>query len=181
MQIVEASVCRLEPQTAAHAEEMFILLCDPAIYEFENAPPSSQAWLHERYTRLEARRSPDGTQTWLNWVVRLPGGKLAGYVQATVIRPGVSVIAYELASRFWRQGIGQSAVTAMLAELQLNYGVTTFAAVLKAANYRSLGLLRSLGFQPASIAQALEFGPEHDEAVLIKPGPAAQEDRGGEL
>ena len=31
----------LEPQVAAHADEMFIVLSDPAIYEFENAPPGS--------------------------------------------------------------------------------------------------------------------------------------------
>jgi hypothetical protein len=74
----------LEPQTVAHAEEMFEVLSDPAIYEFENEPPESLEWLRERYRKLETRRSADGTQHWLNWVIRLPTSELAGYVQATV-------------------------------------------------------------------------------------------------
>ena len=49
-----------------------------------------------------------------------------------------------------------------------NYEVRLFAAVLKSANYRSLGLLRSLGFQPASRQQMVEFGAEPDEAGMVK-------------
>jgi hypothetical protein len=52
----------------------------------------------ERYATLERRASPDGRQTWLNRAVRLPSGDLAGYVQATVLRAGAALIAYELAS-----------------------------------------------------------------------------------
>ena len=50
----------LEPQVAAHAREMFEILSDPAIYEFENAPPESESRLAERYARLETRLSNDG-------------------------------------------------------------------------------------------------------------------------
>jgi len=148
---------------------MFSVLSDPAIYEFENEPPPSEPWLEERYARLERRASSDGSQVWLNWVLRLPGGDLAGYVQATVLRSGAALVAYELASRHWRKGIGSSAVSAMLEELRTNYGVLLFVAVLKAANGRSLGLLRSLGFQPASAQQLVEFGAAPDEAVMVKP------------
>ena len=90
----------LEPQIAAHADEMFAVLSDPAIYEFENAPPASVEWLRQRFTRLETRRSADGSEHWLNWVVRLPSSGLVGYVQATVSAGGNAAIAYELASRF---------------------------------------------------------------------------------
>ena len=64
----------LEPQTAAHAEQMFVVLNDPAIYEYEDKPPPSLEleWLRERFARLESRRSGDGRQQWLNWVIRLP-------------------------------------------------------------------------------------------------------------
>jgi [ribosomal protein S5]-alanine N-acetyltransferase len=158
----------------AHAHEMFGLLCDPAIYEFENEPPPSEAWLEKRYALLESRTSSNGTETWLNWVIRLPSGELAGYVQATVLRSGASLVAYELASRFWRQGIASSAVAAMMQELQANYGVRAFVAVLKGANYRSLGLLRSLGFKPASPEQFVEFGAEPDEVVMVKTAAPAE-------
>jgi hypothetical protein len=104
MRTLTAAQCILEPLVAAHAREMFAVLSDPAIYEFENQAPPSEAWLAERYGRLERRSSADGSQTWLNWVVRLPSSELAGYVQATVFRSGAALIAYELASRHWRKG-----------------------------------------------------------------------------
>jgi len=174
MRIIRATKCILEPQVAAHAREMFAVLSDEAIYEFENEPPQSETWLSERYAQLESRESADGTQLWLNWVVRLASGELAGYVQATVLQSGTALVAYELGSRFWRKGIGSSAVSAMLDELHSGYGVHRFVAVLKGANYRSLGLLRSLGFESASQQQALDFDPEPDEVVMIKSGAQAQ-------
>jgi [ribosomal protein S5]-alanine N-acetyltransferase len=137
----------LEPQVAAHAAEMFVVLSDPAIYEFENAPPKSEAWLAERFGKLESRVSPDGAERWLNWVIRVPNGELAGYVQATIVQGRTAHIAYELASKFWRQGIGSAAVSGMLEELAASYGVCTCAATLKERNFRSLALLESLGFE----------------------------------
>jgi [ribosomal protein S5]-alanine N-acetyltransferase len=162
------SRCTLEPLVAAHAHDMFTVLSDPAIYEFENEPPISEEWLTRRYERLEQRRSPDGQETWLNWVVRLPDGELAGGVQATVLPSGAACVAYELGSLFWRQGIGSSAVTAMLAELHSEYGVNTFVAALKSANVRSLGLLRGLGFSLVHEQHVAELRRESDELVMIK-------------
>jgi hypothetical protein len=40
MQAIATAGLTLEPQVAAHADEMFGVLSDPAIYEHENAPPS---------------------------------------------------------------------------------------------------------------------------------------------
>jgi ribosomal-protein-alanine N-acetyltransferase len=169
MRVISAPPLRLEPLTVAHAHEMFSVLSDPAIYEFENEPSSSEEALSRRYAVLEGRRSRDGTQTWLNWVVRLESGELGGYVQATVFRSGAALVAYELASRHWRQGIGSTAVAAMLAELRMNYAVDLFVAVLKARNYRSVALLQKLGFEPASTEQSSLFGAEADELVMVKP------------
>src|SRR5919109_5115976 len=84
MRTIEAARLTLEPQTASHAVEMFDVLSDPAIYAYENSPPRSLEWLRTRFEKLESRRSPDGMQRWLNWVVRLKTGALVGYVQATV-------------------------------------------------------------------------------------------------
>ena len=85
MRIVVATGCMLKPLRETHAREMLSVLSDPAIYEFENQPPSSGAWLTRRFERLEGRCSEDGTELWLNWIVRLAGGEPAGYVQATVL------------------------------------------------------------------------------------------------
>jgi RimJ/RimL family protein N-acetyltransferase len=168
MRTLFAAGCTLEPLTAAHAGEMFQVLRDPAIYEFENEPPPDEQWLRARYQRLERRGPPSGTERWLNWVIRLDHGELAGYVQATVRRNGTSLVAYELGSRYWRRGIATAAVRAMLMELADHYDVRTFVAVLKARNDRSMGLLRKLGFVAASTGVLLEYRDEPDEIVMVK-------------
>ena len=167
--IVTASGITLEPQTAAHAAEMFPVLCDPAIYEHEGEPPESTPWLQARYQRLESRRSPDGREAWLNWVVRVPGSGLAGYVQATIGDDGVATIAYALASRHWGQGVARRAVEAMMAELEATHGARSFAAVLKRANHRSMRLLERLGFVAGSEQAHRDAGVDADEAFMQKP------------
>jgi ribosomal-protein-alanine N-acetyltransferase len=147
---------------------MFAVLSDPAIYEHENEPPASVDWLRNRFERLESRSSPDGTQQWLNWVIRLPGGALAGYVQATVHGDAHAAIAYVLAGRHWGKGIASQAVQAMIGELGTRYGVRRLTAVLKASNVRSLRLLERLGFVPASQQQFIESGAEPEELLMVR-------------
>src|SRR5689334_23661391 len=107
----------LEPQLAAHARQMFALLQDPAIYRYENEAPPSVQWLEERFRRLETRVSADGREQWLNWVVRLRGGGLIGFVQATIREDRSASIAYVFGSAHWGRGYGSEAVNAMLGEL----------------------------------------------------------------
>ncbi len=152
MRMIATARLVLEPQMAAHAAAMFDVLSDPSIYIFENEPPRSLEWLSQRYARLESRTSGDGSETWLNWVIRLHDGPLIGYVQATLAEARHASIAYELASAHWHQGLGSEAVAAMLAELAAAYGVDRCSAVLKRANLRSQRLLERLGFTPASRA-----------------------------
>ena len=173
MKTIVTSRCILEPQVAAHAREMFAVLNDPAIYEFENSPPVSEHWLHERYRRLESRGSNDGAEKWLNWIIRVPTGEAVGFVQATILHDGTSLVAYELNSHYWRQGIGSSALLAMLAELHAQYAVQKCVAILKARNYRSLSLLLKLGFSEADQDQTTHYRDEQDEVVMVKALAAA--------
>lgn len=166
MRTLDASPYRLEPLVAAHAPQMFAVLSDPAIYEFENAPPVSEELLAQRYQRLESRGPADRSELWLNWAIRLPDNELAGYVQATVLTDGTALVAYELNSRYWRQGIATCSVQAVLDALHEQYGVSHCFAVLKAKNFRSEGLLRKLGFAPASAAQIQQY---RDEMVVVRP------------
>ena len=147
MRAIEAAGVTLEPQTAAHADEMFVVLSDPAIYEYENQPPPSLEWLRARFAKLESRQSPDGAQRWLNWVIRLSTSELIGYVQATVYAEHRADIAYELGSAYWGRGFAQRAVQAMLDELAARYQVREASAVFKRENHRSMRLLQRLGFE----------------------------------
>ena len=168
MRVLEGAAVRLEPQVASHAAGMFEVLSDPAIYAHENEPPESAQWLRERFTRLETRKSSDGTQHWLNWVVFLPPSAPIGYVQATVYPSRRATIAYVLNSRYWGRGLATAAVDLMIAELQARYGVRSLSAVLKRTNERSRRLLERMGFVPASEAQRAHIGVEADEILLVR-------------
>lgn len=171
MNTLIAGTLTLEPQTAAHAAEMFVVLADPAIYEYENEPPQSLEGLRERFAELESRRSPNGREQWLNWVIRLPDGRLAGYVQATVHADGHASIAYELNSAFWGQGLARRSVEAMIDELAAYYGVHCVTAVLKQVNRRSLRLLQRLGFAPGRGERLARADIEKDEFFMVRELP----------
>ena len=166
MRIIKTASLTLEPQTITHADEMFIVLNDPAIYAFENAPPQSLEWLRTRFAKLESRQSPDGQEQWLNWVARLPTTQLIGYVQATVRPNGCAAIAYVFSSTYWGRGLAREAVDAMMAELGAQYQVRTFTAELKRENLRSVRLLERLGFLLASSAEHVEQEVAPDEMLM---------------
>ena len=168
MRTLRSGLLTLEPQMASHAEEMFGVLSDPAIYEYENAPPASVEALRARYARLESRRSGDGRERWLNWVIRMDGVGLIGYVQATVHANGSAGIAYEMASAHWGRGHARRATEAMIEELADHYGVTMLFAVAKERNFRSLRLLQHLGFSRAGPELFAAGGVEPDETLMVR-------------
>jgi [ribosomal protein S5]-alanine N-acetyltransferase len=166
MRTLEIGNLVLEPQTALHADEMFVVLCDPAIYEYENEPPASPDWLRTRFARLETRQSADGREQWLNWVVRLRGSALIGYVQATIGNDGHASIAYIFPSAYWGRGYASQAVDTMMAELALHHGVRRFFATFKRENQRSRRLLERLGFALAAPEWHVEHDVEPDEVLM---------------
>ncbi|HMG60147.1 MAG TPA: GNAT family N-acetyltransferase [Burkholderiales bacterium] len=168
MRMIETTSLTLEPQTAAHAEEMFAVLSDPAIYEYENEPPPSLEWLRTRFTKLESRLSANGREQWLNWVVRLPTSELIGYVQATVHPNDRAAIAYELSSAYWGRGLARQAVQAMISELVEHYQVHSLSTVLKRENLRSMRLLERLGFSLASPEQHMKHQVEPGELLMVR-------------
>lgn len=147
MRTLQAGELVLEPQTAAHAAEMFPLLADPQMSRYlDTDPPSNLAWLTTRFAKLETRLSADGREHWLNWVIRAPQHGLAGYVQATVYTDGSADIAYELGRPFWGRGWASRSTLAMLHELADTYAVRRAFATVDARNLRSVHLLERLAF-----------------------------------
>ncbi|MEY9991562.1 RimJ/RimL family protein N-acetyltransferase [Streptomyces sp. V4I8] len=74
----------LLPLRVEHAEEMAVVLSDPALHTFIGGAPLSPADLRARYERLVAG-SPDPAVSWCNWVLRLRAeARLVGTVQATI-------------------------------------------------------------------------------------------------
>lgn len=166
MQIIRTTNLTLEPQLAAHAEAMFAVLSDPAIYTYENAPPASVEWLRARFAKLESRRSADGDEQWLNWVVRCHSSELIGFVQATVSANHSATIAYVFASSHWGRGLASEAVKAMIAELVANFRVRHLSAILKRDNQRSMRMLERLSFVLASPEEHVSANIEADEQLM---------------
>ena len=173
MRTLSAPGLILEPQCAGHADEMFAVLHDSALFTYlDEAPPTSAGVLRERFARLESRRSADGREQWLNWAIRLDTGELAGFVQATVCEGGLAWIAFLIGRGFWGQGIAQHATRAVLDEGWQRYAVTHWLATADQRNQRSIRLLTRLGFTQAPPA----LRAEHDVAdtdVLVRLTPLA--------
>ena len=168
MQTIQTEQLTLEPQVATHAEAMFIVLSDPALYEYENQAPLSVEGLRERFLALESRHSRDGSQQWLNWVIRLPTSELIGVVQATLYPDGRAAIAYELHSAYWGRGLASESVRAVIAHLAVHYPVQSLSAVLKKENLRSMKLLQRLNFTLATPSQHAQLEVERDEFLMLR-------------
>src|SRR5690242_3505133 len=141
----------LEPQVAAHAAELYAILDDAGLYICtDDKGPASLEALTERLRGLESRTSPDGTERWLNWVVRNAVNLVVGYVQATVRPRGEAEIAYVFGRSYWGRGFATRACALMLEALMDDYAVTQATATLDPQNAASLALLRRLGFSSLS-------------------------------
>lgn len=166
-----APVLRLEPIAPTHAGELFGGLSDPELYRFvAESPPASVAALRSRYEKLATRRSPDGSETWLNWAIWSREERAyLGYVQATVGRRGVAEVAYVLFRAYWRRGYARAAVAQMIALVEKEHHVTTFWANVDSRNVASRALLTALGFDCVGIRRDAEWidGQPSDEAVYV--------------
>lgn len=162
-------VLHLEALVPAHADEMFDVLADPAIYEFiEDDTPASPEALRKRYTVLATRRSPDRTQLWLNWIVRDASGHVLGYVQATLMTPGTAWVAYAFASRHWGRGVARQAVRQMIRLLMTEHEVVRLLAAVDQRNARSLRLLERLGFSTLPLEEQLLRGVSPGHVMLSR-------------
>jgi [ribosomal protein S5]-alanine N-acetyltransferase len=159
---------------------MFPLLSDPRLYEHvpQDPPPSPErlAW---RYGLLASRRSPEGDEVWLNWVLRRrESGDCIGSLQVTLYGDASAYLAYELGSGFWRQGFASEAGAAVLQSLRADFGVQRVVAEVDTLNTASMRLLERLGFTRTALRRDADVfkGRSSDEAryekQLAAPGPA---------
>jgi len=149
---------RLEPQREQHAEALFPLLADPRLYEHVPLePPASLPALRERLACLGARRSPDGSELWLNWVmVEARSGQCVGRVQATVRADRPVYLAYEVFPPHWRRGYAAEGCACAMRWLIEQLHVDGFVAEVDSLNAASLRLLERLGFERTAFRAAAD-------------------------
>ncbi len=115
------STDRLEliPLERKQAENLFSVLSDATLYQYTgDDPPASVAELRVRFAHLEARRSPDGAELWLNWVLsETATGMSVGWVQATVTARYADV-AWVVGTRWQRRGYATEAARALMTWLR---------------------------------------------------------------
>jgi [ribosomal protein S5]-alanine N-acetyltransferase len=120
----------LEPLLPEHAALLFEGLADERLYRFipQNAPESVET-LEARYRRLSSRRSPDGSQVWLTFAMRLRERAIyLGTLEVTVFPDRSAYLAYTVFVPFWRQGYAREGSARMLRHLVEDHGVRVVTA-----------------------------------------------------
>ena len=168
--MIKTKRLRLEPVTPAHAEAMFEVLSDERIYTYlPTSPPASLDALRDSYEFLARGESPDGHESWLNWIlVSSESGRALGYFQATVREPESCLIAYVLNPAHWGKGHAREASVALIRHLFERYDVPSVEAHIDTRNEPSLRLVESLGMvRTRTVRDADEFkGSRSDEHVF---------------
>ena len=111
----------------------------------------------------------DGSENWLNWVVRLRESAVAiGYTQAT-IRASHAFLGYQLFPRYWRQGLGTAAVRLTVNRVFAMSDVQEVHALVDTRNLASSSLMRRLQFSiRQTIIAADHFkGRQSDEHEFV--------------
>jgi ribosomal-protein-alanine N-acetyltransferase len=173
--VFETDRLRLEPLRESHAGEMFDLLTDVRMYEFvPRDPPATLEALASRYTFLESRRSPDGVEEWLNWVIRSRAdGVCLGTVQVTIAADGRAQLAYEIGVPHWRRGFATEACARIIAAL-FEERIPEVWAELDTRNVASIRLLERLRFTRGALRPKADHfkGADSDEWTYTLGRPA---------
>jgi [ribosomal protein S5]-alanine N-acetyltransferase len=149
----------LEPLLPEHATLLLEGLADERLYRFipTDAPESAEA-LETRYRKLSSRRSPDGSEVWLNFAMRLregttpedgavPQTTYVGTLEATVFPDRSAYIAYTLFVPSWHHGYAREGCARMLGHLVEDYKVRVVVAEIDTRNAASVSLAEALGFE----------------------------------
>lgn len=161
----------LEPLKKYHAKYFFKPLQNSQIYKFiPTKKPISVQDLAQRYAVLETRLSPDKTQIWLNWAIRLKNTetKFIGRLEATVYPDKSADIAYILFPEFWGKGYANEACLALINMLQNDYFSTKISANVDTLNIASISLLEKLNFEKIDTLFNVDFfnNRQSDEFVF---------------
>jgi [ribosomal protein S5]-alanine N-acetyltransferase len=151
--VIETTRLRLEPLRRDHAALVFAGLHDPQLYALmPEEPPTSLEALEKRYAFLQAGKSPDGKEHWLNWIIfDRRSEKPVGTFQATVRDEAPSDIAYIVFAAHWRQGIAREAGAGVIEDVFRRYPTPMLAANMDTRNLASTKLVEALGFKRTAL------------------------------
>jgi RimJ/RimL family protein N-acetyltransferase len=156
---IEGDHTTLVPLRASDADELVGLLEEEQLRSWLRA--SDVSGLRDRFAAWETRRSPDGEELWLNWVVRgREGGRALGWVQATV-RGASASVAYALLPAERGAGAASDAVRALVRWLREQLAVSVVTAEIDDANEASVRVAVAAGFERTIHRAGEDFVWEH--------------------
>ena len=147
---LETDRLRLEFIQEGHADEIFPALQCPDLYTFlEEEPPRSPSALRERYTMLREKKSPDGSEIWLNWVARDKStDKCIGTFQATVeVEEDLARLAYIVFPEFQGRGFAKDGTLAVMSFVLATYPIERCIIEADTRNLASVCVALGLGFR----------------------------------
>ncbi|MEZ5096998.1 MAG: GNAT family N-acetyltransferase [Nocardioides sp.] len=144
----------LTPLRPGDAEEMVLVLASPRLYDVIGGAPPTVEELRVRYAAQARGESPDGSEEWLNWVVRHTDGTPVGTLQATVDRrDGRADVAWVIGADWQGRGYAAEAAAAMVTAL-IGAGVSWVTAHIHPTHHASQAVARSCRLTPT---------PEHHD------------------
>jgi len=139
----------LMPLSPDDAGDLFPVLDDTELGRYTGEdPPRDVETLRSRLALWSTRRSPDGSELWLNWVVRRrDDGRAIGHVQATV-GDGDAAIAWVIGSAYQRRGFATEAGRALIGWLHDALGVPVVNGCIHPDNVTSQTAAARIGLRP---------------------------------
>jgi RimJ/RimL family protein N-acetyltransferase len=137
----------LLPLSVEHAEEMAVVLSDPALHAFIGGAPLAADELRTRYERLVAG-APDPGDSWCNWVLRLrEDSRLIGTVQATLTGRHSAEIAWIVGTPWQGRGFASEAARGLVTWLVSRY-IRTVVAHIHPDHRASAAVAEAAGLSP---------------------------------
>jgi RimJ/RimL family protein N-acetyltransferase len=133
---------------------MAAVLAAPGLYTYTGGTPPTAAELRDRYAGQVLGASPDGTETWRNWIVREgEGGPATGYVQATITVEGTFAdVAWVIGEPWQGRGYASEAARAMVEWLG-RQGVRTITAHIHPDHEASARVANASGLKPGLVME----------------------------
>jgi RimJ/RimL family protein N-acetyltransferase len=123
---------------------MVSVLSDPALYVHTGGSPPSLAELQARYARQVIGTSPDGSEGWLNWLLRpRSDDRLVGFVQAALSGEAAK-LAWVVAPSEQGAGLATEAAGTVV-EWMRALGFAKLSAQIHPDNAASAAVARHLG------------------------------------
>jgi RimJ/RimL family protein N-acetyltransferase len=150
--VVETPRLQLVPLSLDELNDLYPVLGDDRIYAGTGERPPTEEELIERLHSWRARRSVDGSQVFLTWVIRLvPAGEPLGYCRAAISDDASAEISCLVSPDYCGRGIATEAVDGMIRALRGPLGVGELRARVRADNAPGQALARHAGMHRSGL------------------------------